>query len=154
MLEIERKFLVEDGAFLEGRAGTEIEQGYIAVGENVVRVRIAGDEARLTLKRNVNGLVRLEYEYPIPVDDARELLERLCGGRVIRKRRFRIEYAGHIWEVDIFHERYAGLLLAEIELESVDEEVELPGWVGREVTRDPRYFNAALACGAGLEELS
>lgn len=120
-------------------------QGYLpGDGLTTVRIRIAGDAAWLTIKGPTSGASRLEFEYPLPLDDAEQMLGELCGSEVIDKTRYKISHAGHIWEVDLFHGDNRGLVLAEVELDSESEAVELPPWVTREVTGDPRYYNVNL----------
>jgi CYTH domain-containing protein len=109
-----------------------------------VRVRIAGDRAFLTLKGATTGITRLEFEYEIPVGDADTLLTELCQAPLIEKTRYRIPIGNHTWEVDEFWGDNAGLIVAEVELKSADEPIELPAWVGQEVSNDPRYYNANL----------
>lgn len=148
-IEIERKFLVRDERWRErANVGVEITQGYLSDGGaegNTVRVRLAGDRAMLAIKGPSRGLVRPEFEFPIPVADARELIEGLCGGRIVHKRRYLLDEGGVCWEIDEFLGVHHGLVLAEVELGSEDQPVEVPEWAGREVTHDPRYTNAALA---------
>ena len=145
--EIERKFLVRDDTWRVSVATTEpMRQGYLASSpECNVRIRLAGDRAWLTIKGRTVGATRPEYEYAIPPAEAAELLERLCLRPQIEKTRHRVPYAGHCFEVDVFHGANEGLVLCEVELGSEGEVVELPPWLGREVTGDPRYFNARLA---------
>jgi len=144
-IEIERKFLVRKELWVPPDAGIKVRQGFLSLDpERTVRVRLAGNEGFLTIKGVSVGAARAEYEYPLPVRDAGELLERLCHRPLIEKTRYLVKAGRHLWEVDEFFGENAGLLLAEVELADLDEEVELPGWVGREVTDDPRYFNAAL----------
>ncbi len=152
-LEIERKFLVRDNAWRpQATSAMVMAQGYIndqaamdSGAQRVsVRVRLEGDEARLNLKSRETGPVRQEFEYPIPVEDARALLERCVGG-LIDKRRHLVEHAGHVWEIDEFSGDNAGLIVAEIELDSADEPFERPAWLGLEVTDSARYYNLALA---------
>jgi adenylate cyclase len=146
--EIERKFLVAGDGWRLGAQGVAYRQGYLSAGADAgctVRARIAGERAWVTIKgRAVDG-ARDEYEYPIPVVDAEEMLERLCTGGRIEKLRYRVPFAGHTWEVDEFTGENAPLVVAEVELDRIDAEVTLPPWVGLEVTYDPRYTNAALA---------
>jgi CYTH domain-containing protein len=124
--------------------GTKYRQGYLSTDkERTVRVRIAGNKAMLTIKGITQGASRAEYEYEIPVEDAEELLD-LCQRPIIEKWRHEIEHAGMTWEVDEFFGDNQGLVLAEVELDSPDEAFDLPPWVGKEVTDDPRYFNANL----------
>ncbi len=145
-LEIERKFLVKDLSWKDGKTGVPYKQGYIeSVPGKVVRVRIAGDKAFLTLKGKTEGYSRLEFEYEIPVSDAQQLLETLCNKPIISKTRYLIEHKGHTWEVDLFHEENDGLLIAEIELQSEDETFEVPAWIGREVSHLKAYRNNFLA---------
>jgi len=146
--EIERKFLVTGDGWRPGARGVLYRQGYLGAGAEAtctVRARVAGESAFLTVKGRAAGGARDEYEYPIPVADAEEMLERLCVGGRIEKYRHRIPFAGHTWEVDEFTGENAPLVVAEVELDRIDIEVELPPWVGPEVTYDPRYTNAALA---------
>jgi adenylate cyclase len=145
--EIERKFLVVDDAWREqADAGTEMVQGYLAAQEHcTVRVRLAGSAAKLTIKGASAGISRSEYEYDIPEADARAMLEDLCVGAPILKRRYRVPYAGHVWEVDVFEGANAGLVLAEVELDRADEALEQPSWAGEEVSDDHRYYNACLS---------
>lgn len=146
-IEIERKFLVASDAWRALAVRTvEMRQGYLSGqgGKASVRVRLEGPEARLNIKAAVLGSVRAEYEYAIPVDQARELLEKLCVGRV-EKRRHYVEHAGLTWEVDEFLGDNAGLVVAEVELPRADYSLSPPGWVGREVTDERRYYNHALA---------
>ncbi len=145
--EIERKFLVRDDAWRSAAVSeAHMRQGYLCLEPaRTVRVRLAGDQAWLTIKGIGDGMARAEYEYPIPPADAADLLERLCHSSVIDKTRYRIPYGGLVFEVDIFHGANEGLVLAEVELPATDTVVEKPDWLGDEVTGDPRYFNAYLA---------
>ncbi len=147
-LEIERKFLVTDDSWRGLTEGIDYRQGYLAVTETVtVRVRVGGDMAVMAIKgpSSSSGLSRAEYEFPLPVADATEMIDRLCNGRIVEKTRHRIGHDGFVWEVDEFHGAHEGLVLAEIELESEDQVFEKPAWVGEEVTGDYRYGNAWLA---------
>ena len=152
-IEIERRFLVAgDGWRAAAHEVIPMAQGYIndigamdnGTQKASVRVRIQGDEAFLNLKSRELGRSRQEFDYPIPVADARDLLE-LCVGGLIDKRRHLVRHAGHLWEVDEFLGDNAGLVVAEIELDSVDEAFERPAWIGTEVTELERYYNLALA---------
>ena len=148
-VEIERKFLVASDGWRDAAldAGTPIRQGYLAPGgadAPSVRVRLIGGEARLTVK-SPGLLVRAEYEYPIPVADAEAMFASGLCAPLIEKRRTRVAHGGLLWEVDVFAGHLAGLVLAEVELAAAGEALSLPGWVGREVTGDPRYQNSALA---------
>lgn len=142
--EIERKFLVNGDDWRQVQ-GTQYRQGYLNRDkERTVRVRIADDRAFITIKGLSKGATRAEFEYSIPVSDAEQLLL-LCDGPLIEKTRHTVRYAGMTWEVDEFHGANAGLIVAEIELNSEQQPFEKPSWVGREVTDDKRYFNSNLA---------
>ncbi len=146
--EIERKFLVVGDDWRAAVERSEVfRQGYIVTGEHhrgSVRVRISADRAWLNLKSATRGIERLEFEYPIPVEDASQILDTLCQSPIIEKTRHYVRHAGHIWEVDVFEGENKGLIVAEVELETADERLELPTWVGNEVTDDLRYYNACL----------
>jgi len=143
-VEIERKYLVGDTGFLDGVEGIPYRQGYLSTDpDRTVRIRRAGPHAYVTVKGRTHGATRAEFEYEIPVDDAEAMLE-LCLPPLIEKTRHRIEHAGRVWEVDVFDGANAGLVVAEIELPSEDADLELPAWVGAEVTDDRRYLNANL----------
>lgn len=142
-IEIERKFLVRGDDWRQGRPSA-IRQGYLCRDGVTVRVRREDDRGVLTLKGPSVGLTRTEFEYAIPIDDAEELLA-LCVDPPIEKTRHRLVHAGRTWEVDEFHGANAGLVVAEVELESEEAVVELPDWVDREVSADPRYRNSYLA---------
>lgn len=144
-IEIERKFLVIDDSWRENAMGTLFRQGYLsAEADRTVRVRLEGDIGKLTIKGKTEGISRREYEYEIPRQDAVELLDRLCLTPLIEKTRYRIEYAGLIWEVDEFYGANEGLILAEVELDSEEAAFERPAWVGQEVSGNPRYYNSHL----------
>ena len=146
-IEIERKFLV---ATDEWRAQVSkrlpMHQGYLAAegGQASMRVRVQGDEARLNIKAAVVGRSRAEYDYPMPLADAQEILDTLCVG-CLQKTRYWVPFAGHTWEVDEFDGDNRGLVVAELELEAEDTQFELPPWLGEEVTDQRRYYNHALA---------
>ncbi len=144
-IEIERKFLVKDDSWKRAAdAGVSCKQGYLVAEEQkAVRVRVIGDEAFLTIKGATSGISRSEFEYAVPVNEAEEMLA-LCG-EVVEKTRYFIEHAGRTWELDVFEGANAGLVMAEIELESEDQSFELPGWAGEEVSGDVRYYNAYLS---------
>ncbi len=143
--EIERKFLVSGDGWRAGAQGLLYRQGYLSTDPaRAVRVRLAGEYGWLTVKGSPEGLRRAEFEYPIPVDDARQMLDRLCRRPLIEKVRHRLRHAGKTWEVDEFLGENLGLVVAEVELEDPDEAIDLPDWVGGEVSDDPRYTNAAL----------
>lgn len=143
--EIERKFLVVGDRWRGLAEGTTYRQGYLLSGAGrTVRVRVAGTRGFLTIKGAIEGLSRSEFEYEIPLADAEELLNTLCDRPLIEKTRYKIPYEGLTWEVDEFWGDNDGLIVAEVELSSPDQTVQLPDWIGEEVSHDPRYFNAAL----------
>jgi adenylate cyclase len=143
--EIERKFLVDVALLGPLFGGDEMRQGYISIGDRaVVRVRLAAGQAWLTLKGSSCGSVRSEFEYEIPAEDGRQMIDEFCGGRVICKTRYQREYANYLWEIDVFAGENAGLIVAEVELSAPNEQPPLPAWVGLEVTKDSRYFNNSL----------
>ena len=152
--EIERRFLVRDVRILDGRQGERIVQGYLAKesGSMSTRVRIRGDRAWLTLNSPKQGYSRDEFEYAIPVANAQAMLENHCARRVVRKARYLVDHAQHVFEVDVFEGHHAGLVVAEVELPHECTPVSLPGWVGKEVTHDPRYGNFTLAVEAALRD--
>jgi CYTH domain-containing protein len=145
-LEIERKFLLSGDGWkecVEG-PGKRLSQGYLcADATRSIRVRIAGDVATLTVKGAREGITRSEFQYAIPVADAENLLA-LCMRPLIDKTRHIARFGGMRWEVDIFHGENDGLRVAEVELERPDQPVELPDWVGEEVSEDHRYYNSCL----------
>jgi adenylate cyclase len=150
--EIERKFLVDLQRIPILHNGFDIEQGYVCTRQQaVVRIRVAGERAWLTLKGESRGATRSEFEYPIPVPDARQMLLEFCAGRVISKTRYPLEHQGHRWEVDVFSGDNAGLVVAEVELTDEAENPLLPPWVGLEVTLDSRYSNSNLYDNPYLE---
>lgn len=145
--EIERKFLVVSSDWRLGAdRGRSFRQAYLAETDRAaIRVRIIdGTDAVMTIKSAKPGFSRSEYEYKLPLSDAEELTE-LREGSVLEKTRFRVPHAGRTWEVDVYSGENAGLVLAEIELESEAAEVELPTWIGREVTGDRKFYAARLA---------
>ena len=145
MTEIERKFLVKTEIFQGSMDKALMKQGYLSVDpDRVVRIRIEGDRAWLTLKGKGSGFSRPEFEYPLPVSDAEELLL-LCLFPPVEKSRHRLEVEGTHWEVDEFLGSNLGLLMAEVELESEDQSFIMPEWAGEEVTGDRRYYNSWLA---------
>ena len=144
-VEIERKFLLAGDAWRGLGQAVLLRQGYLSSArERVVRVRIEGEQAMLTIKGANVGATRGEWEYPIPLADAAELLDGLCEQPLIEKVRHRIEHAGMVWEVDEFLGANAGMVVAEIELVSEDQPFEKPEWIGAEVSGDARYYNANL----------
>jgi adenylate cyclase len=145
-LEIERKFLVTSDDWRPSSEGTVYLQGYVAAtSKATVRVRVAGGLAYLTLKGKVVNLTRTEFEYPISVSDARQMLEQWCMPLVVEKTRYRIPLGDLVWEVDEFSGLNRGLVVAEVELSSPTQEIVRPAWLGEEVSHDVRYFNSSLA---------
>ena len=149
-LEIEKKFLVKRARWQKQGTPYPLRQGYLDTnGPGTVRVRIHPDGALLTLKGPAQNDAREEFEYPIPASDAERILETLCAGRVVDKLRYRVHCAAFIWEVDVFLGNNAGLVVAEVETESVERLTEAvaqrPPWVGDEVSDDPRFRNSRLA---------
>lgn len=152
-MEIERKFLLAHDGWRSAVERTQVmAQGYLndlaAVAGGTqkasVRVRIEGHAAFLNIKSAHAGRQRQEFDYPVPVDDARQLLELCVGGRVGKQRHY-VRHGGHLWEIDEFEGDNAGLVVAEIELDAVDAQFPRPDWLGAEVTDLPRYYNLALA---------
>jgi adenylate cyclase len=144
-VEIERKFLVRGEEWKSLGESVLLRQGYLSSQpERIVRVRIEGDRAMMTIKGRSVGASRGEWEYPLPMEDARVFLDQLCERPIIEKHRYRIVHEGMTWEVDEFMGENAGLVVAEIELESEGQGFEKPEWVGEEVTQDARYFNSNL----------
>ena len=143
--EIERKYLVTGDGWRADATGFVFRQGYLStVKERTVRVRVAGDTGTITIKGITVGATRTEFEYEIPVDDAQAMLDELCEQPVIEKIRHVVEVGGLTWEVDEFGGVNDGLVVAEVELEADDQRIDLPAWIGAEVTGDPRYYNANL----------
>ncbi|WP_298401127.1 CYTH domain-containing protein [Sphingobium sp.] len=153
-IEIERKFLVVGDGWRQGAdAGRALRQGYVVrEGKASVRIRLAGNRGWITLKSARAGMVRDEFEYEIAAGEAADMLDRLCSGPLIEKTRYKVPHGGRIWEVDVFAGTAAGLVLAEVELDAADAQVDLPAWVGREVTDDPRYRNAAIGLAVPTDQ--
>ncbi|MDJ0743285.1 MAG: CYTH domain-containing protein [Xenococcaceae cyanobacterium MO_167.B27] len=142
--EIERKYLVKGNQWKNLAQGVVYRQGYIpTVGNTTVRVRIVGNQGYLTIKGENIGETRSEFEYPIPVEDAEEMLNSLCDRPLIEKTRYKIPVGDLVWEVDEFAGENAGLIIAEVELQEENQQIELPEWIARQVT-DPKYYNANL----------
>jgi adenylate cyclase len=146
-IEIERKFLVRDDSWrAEADGGLFYSQAYLSTDpQRCVRVRTAGQRAWLNVKSAVSPLRRLEYEYEIPLSDARELLHSVCPQPAVEKTRYHVAHQGHVWELDVFAGANAGLVVAELELADEQEQFARPAWLGEEVSDDPRYFNMNLA---------
>lgn len=148
--EIERKFqLASDGWRPLVTQSSLIRQGYLGVTATAsIRIRIReGKGAQLTVKSSTSGLERQEYEYAIPLEDAEDMLK-LCTGIIIEKRRHLVPLGDLVWEIDVFSGTHQGLILAEVELPESTHQVDLPDWLGAEVTGDPQYYNSALAGAA------
>lgn len=143
--EIERKFLVDLKKWDKNGIAIKMEQGYLAIEDKkVVRVRVAGNHSYLTIKGNLKGITRDEFEYEIPLNDAKQMLE-MCIGNTIQKTRYVEEINGKVWEVDVFEGLNIGLVVAEIELYSEDEVFLKPDWILDEVSSDVRYYNFNLS---------
>jgi len=144
-VEIERKFLPSGDGWRQLGEPVLLRQGYLCSDpERTVRVRIEGETGALTIKSKGSGVRRGEWEYPIPLPEAQELLDTLCERPLVEKYRRRIEHAGFTWEVDEFLGENAGLVVAEIELPSEDTMFDRPDWIGQEVSGDKRYYNSSL----------
>ena len=144
-VEIERKFLPAGDGWRALGEPVLLRQGYLSSNpERTVRVRVEGGQGTMTIKGKSVGATRGEWEYPIPLADANELLNRLCEQPIIEKYRRRIPFAGKVWEVDEFLGANHGLVVAEVELDAEGQQFDKPEWIGAEVTDDPRYFNSSL----------
>jgi len=145
-LEIEKKYLLKNDQWrTEVISSTVFKQGYFGGGGKAsLRVRIEGDKANLNIKGATIGIVRQEYEYSIPLSEAQELLDNLCEQPLIEKTRHIVKTNTHKWEIDEFTGDNAGLIVAEVELQSEQEVIQLPDWVGQEVSADEKYYNVAL----------
>jgi len=148
--EIERKFLIKNDAWKAHVSETHvIRQGYLQSGlyasqKSSVRVRISNKQANINIKSAELSAIRQEFEYAIPLHDAEEMLRTLCNEAIIEKTRYYVPYESHLWEIDIFSGENAGLQMAEIELERIDEAFSRPDWLGPEVSHDKRYYNNYL----------
>lgn len=143
-VEIERKFLVRNDRWRDLAPGELYRQGYIPTLESTVRIRVIRDRGFITIKGRTQGIARAEYEYEIPLNDATQMLDTLCKPPLIEKYRHKIEFNGLVWEVDEFLGENRGLTIAEVELESADQAIDLPDWIGEDVSHDPRYYNSNL----------
>jgi adenylate cyclase len=146
MQEIERKFTIIETEWqqLEKPDPIAICQGYLSRDKGcVVRVRTKGNKGYLTVKGKNDGISRLEYQFEIPFEEAKEMLEKFCPLQIL-KNRFEIKHGEHLWEVDVFEGRHKGLIIAEIELQHQKEKFEKPIWVGEDVSHDPSFFNSNL----------
>jgi adenylate cyclase len=148
-LEIERKFLVRNDQWRQHvLSQSRLVQGYLTRGKGLggptIRVRIGGGKARLNIKGASAGISRSEFEYEIPLQDAQQILGELAEKPHIEKTRHRVQCGGHIWDLDVFEGENSGLVVAEVELGSEEEQFEMPSWAGEEVSDDRRYHNANL----------
>jgi len=148
--EIERKYLlINDDWRNLAHQKTHFAQGYLtpltSAVKSSVRIRIEGEQANFNIKSLEIGLSRDEYEYPIELDDAKKMLATLAVGPVVEKYRYLVDYAGCTWEIDEFLGENAGLIVAEVEMQSEDQQLQLPSWAGREVTEERRFYNISLS---------
>jgi len=146
-VEIEHKFLVRDERWRrEVERSVRMRQGYLTSDARCsVRVRVAGDQAHLNVKSGTLGIQRSEYEYPIPLAEAEEILDTLCEKPLLEKIRHFVSHDQHVWEIDEFAGDNAGLIVAEVELSRIDEPFDQPDWLGADVSHDIRYYNSQLA---------
>ena len=145
-IEIERKFLITNNGWKKGAKYSTCRQGYIfAEKKGVVRIRVIDQRGFVTIKSAPVGLTRQEYEYEIPLADANSMLEDLCDKYIVEKKRYKIKFGNHVWEIDEFTGHNEGLVLAEIELSNDNETFEPPPWIGEEVSLDPKYHNSNLS---------
>jgi adenylate cyclase len=153
-VEIERKFLVTSDSWRPlATSASALRQGYLSTNAKAtVRIRIIDEaSAVLTLKGPTSGISRAEFEYEVPLEEGRVLLD-MARPEVVEKRRYEVPFGGLTWEVDVFEGGHAGLIMAEVELTDADQMVELPDWVGREVSHDDRYANASLSRNPGVPD--
>lgn len=144
-IEIERKFLVKNNSWMKGIIPTYYCQGYIPTLNNAtVRVRIGGNKAYLCIKSSVVSISRSEFEYPIPLEEAKDILNNLCAKPLIEKNRYKLKIGNLLWEIDIFEKENKGLIIAEVELPREDYKIDLPDWILREVTGNAKYYNSML----------
>jgi len=144
--EIERKFLLKDASWKAlADEGMQYSQGYLVGSQQAsVRVRIQGERAFLNIKSATIDITRQEFEYEIPLDEAKEMLESLCEKPLISKKRYHLKSENHLWEIDVFQADNEGLVVAEIELADENEPFVKPDWLGDEVSDDERYYNVSL----------
>lgn len=144
--EIERKFLLKNDSWRSHvHRSRPIRQGYLCGNVRAsVRIRVSGERASLNIKSATLGVERSEFDYPLPLDEALEMLDELAG-TVLEKTRHELHHGGHLWEIDEFDGENQGLIVAEVELADPGEDFERPGWLGEEVSDDPRYYNTELA---------
>lgn len=145
-IEIEKKFLLKNDDWKkEADNGEQFRQGYMS-GSNrsSIRIRVAGEKANINIKSATLGVTRKEYEYEIPVEDANEMLDTMCEKPFIEKHRYFVVRGAHTWEIDVFEGDNEGLVVAEIELSDPEEPFDIPGWIGDDVSEDPKYYNVCL----------
>jgi adenylate cyclase len=149
-IEIERKFLLSNDQWKQHIGETHIiKQGYLQSGleksqKSSVRIRTSNKRANINVKSVDLTMVRQEFEYEIPLHDAEQMLATLCGDVVIEKTRYYVPYASHLWEIDVFEGSNSGLEIAEVELTELNEKIDIPPWIGDEVTDDERFYNIYL----------
>ena len=144
-IEIEKKFLIKHIPYKQITHSHKIKQGYIVKNRNkVIRVREKNNQYFITIKGNKIGLSRFEFEYSIPKEDGEKLLNEFCENGFIKKTRHYVTFEKHTWEIDEFHEQNEGLIVAEIELKSENENFKIPDWIKKEVTNDSKYYNMNL----------
>ena len=144
-IEIERKFLVDHTRWTPTNEGTKIIQAYLGLYPSpTVRIRIAGEHGFLTIKGRSDTISRPEFEYEVPLNEAREMLN-LAISYPVEKTRYEVMYEGFLWEVDVFSGKNSGLIMAEIELVSESQEFQHPDWLLEEVSSDGRYYNSYLS---------
>ena len=145
-IEIERKFLVRGNGWQNQAVGQVYRQGYMYTEDGVtLRARVVGDKGYLTIKGPAFGHSRAEYEYEIPCKDAEKMLNSLCSSSLIQKVRYHVYYGKSVWEIDEFVGDNKGLIVAEVELDDENQTIELPEWIGEEVSHDHRYSNSNLS---------
>lgn len=144
-IEIERKFLVKNDEYKKSSKWKFLKQGYLCnEADRVIKIRLNEGKGFITVKGRINSMSRSEFEYEIPYEDANAMLENLCSGPIIEKKRFEFEFKGFKWEIDEFLGENEGLVVAEIELKDENAEFPKPDWIDREVTFEPRYLNSNL----------
>lgn len=144
-IEIERKFLVKSSEWKSLGKRIFYQQGYLLSDKNrTIRIRTIEDKGFITIKSSVLGISRNEFEYEIPVEEARVILETLCEKPFIKKYRTKIQLNELVWEVDEFIDENDGLVIAEVELENENQKIDIPNWIGEEVSGDKKYFNSML----------
>jgi CYTH domain-containing protein len=144
-IEIERKFLVKSDEWKSLGKRIFYQQGYLLIDKNrTIRIRVIEEKGFVTIKGSVSGISRSEYEYQIPVEEAKVILETLCVKPIISKYRTKIKLNNLVWEVDEFIDENEGLVLAEVELENENQKIDIPSWIGDEVTGDIKYYNSML----------